>query len=171
MNNNPIASADIRLSALAAAKLDPDEIAVLVSAFGKQASIPGLALDGNGTVEFEVDGIDVTLSMLAGFPGVLALAPLPEDIASDAEALFGLLGANLSWTETAGGTFTKVPGTEIIAYCRLISLAERDLDAFGRDLAGFVATARVFVEEVALEVDLADAIVPTTMPDSGAVHV
>jgi hypothetical protein len=39
---------------------------------------------------------------------------MPEGLAGDAEAMRGLLAANLAWDQTAGGTFAKLPGTDII---------------------------------------------------------
>ena len=136
-------------------RLDRAEIEAVLAAFARRNGLPAMVFDEEGTIALSIaDELEVTLALVAHFPGVLALVALPEELAVRGDVTRRLLQANLSWPLTAGGTFAKLPGDEAPQFCRLIGLAERDDQVFERELMAFAERAREWLEEIELVLDL-----------------
>ncbi|MCP3880491.1 MAG: type III secretion system chaperone [Sulfitobacter sp.] len=158
-NNGDTVLGDVegRLVRIAETKLDKAAIEAVLAAFTQRNGLPAMLFDENDLIQFDLgEALDITLTPVAGFPGVLAMARLPEQISGDQRVLRELLLANLSFEDTRGGTFAKLPESETIAYCRMISLAEQDNRLFERELMGFAETTQSLIDDIELSVDLGD---------------
>lgn len=148
---------EARLTRIAEAALGPDGILAVLKTFAARNGLPELAFDEAGLITFELgDGLQISLTPAGGFPGLLAMTPLPEALFGHARAMRQLLVANLSWEATLGGTFARLPESEVIAYCRLMSLAEKDVELFERELLAYAEAAQSLIDDVELSVELED---------------
>jgi hypothetical protein len=149
--------ADVRLAQMSNVKLDDSELKKVLSEFASNRELGSLDFDEYGLVHLQVgDDMPVMLSRVEAFPGLVAIARLPEEVAESSNAMRDLLSANLSWDETAGGTFVKFPDSDVVAYCRMISLAEQDARQFERDLTAFAEAARLVIDGIGWSIDLQD---------------
>lgn len=152
-----LADGEARLKRIAEASLGPADISSLLEAFAERNGLSELAFDEAGLITFELgDALQISLTPAAGFPGLLAMTPLPEALFGHALAMRQLLASNLSWEATLGGTFARLPESDVIAYCRLMSLAEQDVELFERELLAFAEAAQSLIDDVELSVELED---------------
>lgn len=115
-----------------------DELRATIAGFGDLVGIEGLALDDEGecalqagdlTVHFKhFDDVDVLLAYVD-------LGPVPEDLELEISRL--LLGGNLSWRETAGGSLgvhSELRRAGLIVRLDLLDLTAPELQERFRDV-------------------------------------
>ena len=137
--------AERRLSRMAEVKLDDSKVLKILAEFASNPGLGQLDFDENGLIHLQLgEELSIMLSRVEAFPGLVAISPLPEEVAESGNAMRDLLAANLSWNETAGGTFAKFPDSNVVAYCRMISLAEQDAEQFERDLVHVCRSRTIF---------------------------
>lgn len=129
----------------------------LIAAFAERTGTPGLALDEDGVARMSVDDeIDIALIHYAHFQGLVAASPMPPEVRGDDVVLRALLRANMSWSETKGGTFGMMPQGNVPVLCRLIPFVSMDAEALGVHLAEFIGLVREWHAEIYTYLDSAE---------------
>ena len=156
--NTGYAGAEARLRQINDTALEREDIEAVLAAYAERNGVPAMTFDGDGVIELSIkDELPLALLHMPPFPGVMASATLPEGLAARDDLVRDLLRANRSWAATAGVTFAKLPGGDDYVLCRMISLADRDDEAFERAFLGFAAFALDQVREIDLWLDLPPA--------------
>ncbi|MCP3880310.1 MAG: type III secretion system chaperone [Sulfitobacter sp.] len=146
---------DTVLEQVTGTQMERGEIAALLGELGQRVGLNGLTLGTDGTAVLTLDDeLEIWLSHQPGFAGITVTAPLPDDPAGRPALLRQLLQSNMDWGTTGGGTFCLLPATGLLALCRRIALADRDLDRIGTELAAFVELAGTWMREISLYADL-----------------
>jgi hypothetical protein len=145
-----------------------EEVSGLVAAFGRSKGAEGLGLDANGMAWLTIDdAIDVCLIHLPHLAGLVAAAPMPQEVLDDAAGLRGLLQANMSWPQTQGGSFAILPAADEPMLCRLIPLVAMDPDLLDQQLAAFVELAQDWYDRIDLYLDHLDEGAQAGEPETG----
>ncbi|MEM7023292.1 MAG: CesT family type III secretion system chaperone [Pseudomonadota bacterium] len=130
------------------------EIQTVLTAYASYVGLQSLKLDERGIAECIVDDeLPLTFLHLPHLPGIIVAAPLPGDATRDDALLRGLLRANLSWSNTQGGSFALLPPLREPMLCRLIPLVKIDAATLDRELASFVDLVRAWHVEIELYLD------------------
>ncbi|MEM7023898.1 MAG: type III secretion system chaperone [Pseudomonadota bacterium] len=142
------------LTQLEGVELNREDVADIVSAFGRHIGAEGLHLDEAGSAWLTVDGtLEICLFHLPGFPGIVAGARLPAAAHDHAQVLRSLLRANASWAENPGCSFGLVPPSDEPMLCQMIPLLDADAVDLDRDVAAFVALADSWHRKIKSKLD------------------
>ena len=152
---------EIDVAAVGNSKLRREDVEAILAAFAKRRGLAQPRFDANGEIPFTVGGeLEVVLTHVAQFPGVLAAVALPRALAARPDVMRALLQANLSWQANGGGTFGRAADAGGFLYCQLMPLHERDERSFERQLLAFAARAEAWLlwieDELAWDPDPAD---------------
>lgn len=156
MNTNlESAELEVRLRQINETTLEREDIEDVLAAYAKRNGLPPMMFDDNGLIDLTIkDELPLALMHIPPFPGVMASVGLPEGLAARDDILRDLLRANRSWAATGGATFAKLPDGGDYVLCRLISLADRDDEAFERAFLAFAEFALEHVRSIELAFDL-----------------
>ena len=132
------------------------DIDALLLEGGRHFGLAKLELDEDGIAVFTIgDEIDLFVSFQPGFPGVLAVAPLPDGSPLRAQLLRRLLVVNLS-AAAAGAAFSLMPPSDTLVLSRRIDLSHRDTARFVDELTAFADAANQWREEIELFADVVE---------------
>ena len=152
---DPNMDLDQTLAQLIGTQLEGREVEAILASFTARNGLPPLSFDGDGMAELSIGNeVELALFHLPSFPGLMVAACLPDALAAHPDLGRALLQANLSWSETGGATFAKFPNDGPFALCRGISLADRDDQAFERQLLSFSEQAAGWIDELEMALDL-----------------
>lgn len=115
-----------------------DELRATIAGFGDLVGIEGLTLDDEGECALQAGDLTVHFKHFDDVDVLLAyadLGPVPEDLELEISRL--LLGGNLSWRETAGGSLGVHPELRragLIVRLDLLDLTAPELQERFRDV-------------------------------------
>lgn len=122
-----------------------------LSDFAAKKGIPANALNDEGMLLAEADGLTMMLVPLEDRPMVLATVEIAADLRNEPELARTFLEANLDWTATGGGTFASLSEDEQPHLCRLIFVQPGETDAFAEEVAAMFNVANAWLD--ALDAD------------------
>lgn len=127
-----------------------------LATFSVRHGLAPIVFDEGGVASITAgDGFRLDLSLMPGFPGILAIALIDID-ADDRDRLAPLLlRLNMSGADTRGAIFTRLPPDHDILLCRQI-VATGDHAGFADDLSGFIELASEWQRMLQDLVDLPD---------------
>ena len=154
----PTALLDESLQGLDQVEMDRAGAETMLQAFGSLIGIDTLEVDGSDSVALviphEAGEVLVTLTFLAGRPGLYAAADMPDSEQFHSDVLAMTLRQNADWHSTNAGTFGIVPGSGRLTLSSFLVVSLREDGQF--DLASFDEQVARFAEaalswQIALE--------------------
>ena len=126
------------------------ELGEIIGAFAAEFGIEGVAVDGDGAYNFDIDGIDVMITTVGNGTRLGMFAEIGEHAFSDREVLYRTLLRSMAPGEKSEGmSFSILPDPDRIVVSRDDSLDDTDYAAFKERLGKLVNTAREWRQSVA----------------------
>jgi len=139
------------VTAMADHRLDYEQVTTLIAQLSKRWSLPELCLDDSGSTSFcYANNFDISLLYFANQPGLVAAAPLLENVAVNFTLLKSLLFYNQSWLLTQGDCFGSLPNRDDVMLFRVIPIINNGVEDFDAALAQFAERAAYWRDELVL---------------------